>query len=285
MKRKEQLIMENDIDKTREIVREVATHMVAYTGQSLIGIYGYVGNNLYRLVGTSTLFAFNDRTYLLSAAHVLRHDANYEYLAHYAGPGVPPQKLHRVAEAYDDEHDVALVEVFPEAIGPTGKVALSIEHLAADASDLAGDLLFFLGLPGALSKTVGFNELHSDAMGYPTQLAVNQEGAGSGFFTIDYAAGDTGIDLQGNPTLAPPPNGASGSALWRTNRRGKRPDWRPEEAKIVGVLTRWVKEEKLIDVASVEAVHKLFATLDTTYKSSSTPLVASAENTTSSHNT
>ena len=68
-------------------------------------------------------------------------------------------------------------------------------------------------------------------------------------------------DANGKPVPFPHPEGMSGSALWKTSRKERGSGWTVQDARIIGVVTKWDQNANSLIATRIEYVNEflLFA--------------------------
>ncbi|HSO00440.1 MAG TPA: hypothetical protein VLS89_19245 [Candidatus Nanopelagicales bacterium] len=230
----------------QDALERMAWHTYPYLA-SVIGVEDEHGG---QHVGSALRIRAGTRRGIITAAHMIEQArSSYTRLAVSAVLGSPPYEIagdpHRVAL----RHDLAiyfLPDDYPEAEGigfwPCERADVSEERLSTD-------LLFVHGFPSVRSQlSTSGGDVVSRSLPYGVmrreddlpehiaafQLAMNLdpeklEGPARG--TVDW------LDPYGLP----------GSPVWRIGASGRLVDqWSPELSLTVGILTRWMPDEKLL---------------------------------------
>jgi hypothetical protein len=244
------------LPEKEQFVRRAVSAMSEHTFSSICSVFGVTDPAMGRHCGSAIRCYLNGRRAILTALHVLDEAMKApQGLAVSTGYGKPPYLVHGPVHI-DRLADLAvyfLPEDYPcadAAFWPSARIDRSLEHLATD-------YLFLHGFPGqtsyasrllngVVSKSLPYGAMqrldHLPADLQPFQLAIEYDPEGM--------VGETGAahDLVD-------PHGLSGSPVWRLGLSGRsNRDWNPKDSLLVGILTQWRPDEKVLIATSAERI-------------------------------
>jgi hypothetical protein len=235
-------------------VRDALSSMARHTFPYICSVIGVTNEKTGRHFGSALRCIFRGRRALLTALHVIE-EAQKEPLgfALSAGYGKPPYVVHGPVHI-DPVADMAVYYLpndFPcpdAAFWPAGRIDRSLDNLATD-------YLFVHGFPGKTSYPSGLlGGVVSKSLPYgamqrlenlppnlqPFQFAVEYDPAG---MVNETGAAQDLVD----------PRGLSGSPVWRIGVSGRSAsEWQPGDSLLVGILTQWRPDEKVLIATSTE---------------------------------
>lgn len=245
-----------------EFVKGTVSPMAHYTFPYITGIVGVIDANEGEHVGTGFRCVFGGRRCLITAKHVIDEANSYSMgPAFVAQRGAPPVPLLRTPDIALSSVDLA-VYFLPDATDtedarfwPEARIDMSAENRAAD-------YLFIHGFPGERAR-FAFGDLHKESLPYGVMerdddLPLDKRAEE---FAVDYDYKNMLLETTGGAVgdlvehrLGPP--GLSGSPVWRIGARRIAPEqWSPERCQLVGVVTRWNHDKKvLLAVGAAELV-------------------------------
>lgn len=245
-----------DVAEKIRFVQSTMAPMAWHTYPYIAGVVAVEDAETGRHVGSALRIEAVGRHAILTAAHVIHEARARGRFAVTAVRGGPPFELQGAPDRVDDNLDVAayfLPPDYPEdeiAFWPEGRVDPAEEALSTD-------YLFVHGFPDRRSLSSSLlGGLVKQSFPYgvmlrdddlppnmaPTQLAMDFDPAN--MFLPDGGQADW-LD----------PHGLSGSPVWRIGASGQKVDaWKPELSLLVGVVTAWRPDEKLILATKIAPV-------------------------------
>ncbi|MGK4000185.1 hypothetical protein [Sorangium sp. So ce1024] len=248
-----------EIDAKIRFVQSTIEPMAWHTYASIASVIGVEDIETGRHVGSALRFSIAGRRTILTAAHVIHEARRSERFAVSAARGQPPFELHGAPDRVDEERDLAayfLTDDYPSdgiAFWPEDRV---------DATDgkLSTDYLFVHGFPERRSRFAPLlGGLVSQSFPYGVMLREDDLPADMKSFQFAMDFDPSNMFLQdGKPAEWLDPHGLSGSPVWRIGATGQKMDaWKPELAMLVGVVTAWRPDEKLLLATKVTHVLSL----------------------------
>jgi hypothetical protein len=202
---------------------------------------------------------------LLTAGHVLaeRHtrntqgDLEYIGIAHYVRSGDAPVFIKGNMPVLPHPYDLGLAcAELPEVDAQE----FTQHHFAASSAGYERDVLFCHGLPNELSKP--YFGVHSDTRPHTAafEKSVFDWYDPRIHVCIEWSPNEI-FDEAGGSTRFVKAYGMSGSLLWTTGRVGCKSlhEWRPEMARVVGVLHNWDKDAQCLVGTRIEHVRTFLA--------------------------
>jgi len=253
-----------DTDQKIEFVQRAVVRMARYTKPFIASIVrgeSEPANNPH--VGTA-LRLDAGRMCIVTAAHVLDAAAkSASRVAVTAAYGAPPAVLAPTPIAIDRDADLAVL-LAPDNY-PVGRDDFwSIRRVDVSEQKLSNDYLVVHGFPGVRStyssRAKGlFNaSLPYGAMKREDRLPANLR---SFQFAMDFDEANFRAP-DGRPADWLEPHGLSGSPVWRIGASGGRVgEWSPERCSLVGIVTQWWPDEKILVATKIAALTKLVANL------------------------
>jgi len=242
------------LQEKETFVRRALSAIVQDTFGMICSVIGVADRKMGRHYGSALKCTLNGRRAVLTALHVIE-EAKKERLglAISTGYGQPPYVVHGAINV-DPFADLAvyfLPSDFPssdESIWPSTRIDHSLDKLATD-------YLFIHGFPGEKSYSshilggVVSKSLPYGAMQRLENLPPNLEPFQ---FAIEYDPIGM-VDETGAAQELVDPRGLSGSPVWRIGVSGRTSrDWQPSDSLLVGVLTQWRPDEKVLVATSVK---------------------------------
>ncbi len=232
----------SDGDRKR-ILKETADVMTTHVAAATAALHGVISKTEGRLVGTGAFVELRGSKYLLTAAHVAEQGLRDPYLglAHSTEHGGRPAAITNPFQCRSFPSDLALVRLDDRQ--GHARTAIGADMFDGPLTRTGSDVLFLLGFPGARSRFTAFEGggVVSEAVPFGT---VEGRSSYDWFdpllhIAIDYPAGNGVEDAHDRVTTLPDPRGMSGTIVWQTNRMNWREGWKPEHARVVGVVTHW----------------------------------------------
>ena len=256
---------------------EVLDAMATYTFASLTQISGGSDDGSAKLVGTGTFLRFNERTFILTAGHVVHElrttnaDGSPVYDAgslFSVGNGRLLERMSGTWKYWGPPQDLALMEIAQTAFPNIDRVPVSELMLAPDTRDLNNDIYFLHGFPGDKSRYTPIGQgVESKSLPYAGWLAdsMASEYVPEIHFAISYPPLGT-TDSTGAPADLPKPHGLSGSLIWKTNRLAAGTAWTPHDARVVGLALCYDQVSQCILATRVEYLKGMLrAAIDPSY--------------------
>lgn len=238
-----------DVDDKIRFVMSTIGPMASYTRRHITSIVaiedeGAVG----RHVGSALRLSLDGRRCFITAAHVIEQARHGGRFAVGAGDGLAPFELRGAPDRVDQALDVAAYFAPPDypdddvSFWPADRVDVSEEKLATD-------YLFVHGFPGVRAHfSPGLGGLVKSSLPYGVMLRDEDLPAGMApyQFALDFDPANM-LGPDGKPAEWLAPHGLSGSPVWRIGASGQKIDaWKPELSLLVGIVTTWLPDERLL---------------------------------------
>jgi hypothetical protein len=244
-----------EVEQKIKFVQSTIEPMAWHTYPHIAGIVAVEGANAGRHVGSAVRCRVASRHVLVTAAHVAHEAQTAEQWAVTAVRGQPPFALGK-PDLIDETFDLAAY-FLPEDYPMNGLADWPDERIDATETHLSTDYLFMHGFPdkrarfspllgGLVKQSLPYGVMRReddlpDNM-KPFQFAMDFDPAN--MFLGDEKAADW-ID----------PHGLSGSAVWRIGASGQKVNtWKPEMSLLVGIVTAWRPDEKLLLATNVRCL-------------------------------
>lgn len=242
------------LQEKEAFVRRALSAMTEHTFGFICGVYGVSSSTMGRHYGSALRCKLNGRRAVLTALHVIEEAKKEPFgLAISTDYGKPPYVV-QGAVNIDPIADLAvyfLPDDFPypgEGFWPAARIDRSLDQLATD-------YLFLHGFPGTASHPsqllsgVVSKSLPYGAMQRLENLPPNLQ---SFQFAIEYDPVGM-MNETGAPRDLVDPRGLSGSPVWRIGVSGRSSgEWKPTDSLLVGILTQWRPDEKVLIATSTE---------------------------------
>jgi hypothetical protein len=244
-----------------EFILATIPQMAQYTFPYITSIIGLSDVDMGEHVGSGLRVVVNGRRAVITARHVVEQAAQFPLqFALSAGYGRPPYRVHGSIELYPvgdlavyylpDDFPVDAPEV---AFWAKDRIQLSMDRLSTD-------FLFTHGFPGARSR---FSQLATGIVNRSLPYGTMQrlEPPAIGIQPYEFAlefdpAGMRAFEPRGDTFQHP--GGLSGSAVWRIGISGRtRAQWNPSLSLLVGFLTKWRPDEKVLIATSTSILSKV----------------------------
>lgn len=228
--------------------------MAHYTSGFICSVFGVSDSTMGRHYGSAVRCKLRGQRAILTALHVIQ-EAQKEPLgvAISTAYGQRPYVVEGLVQI-DQQADIAayfLPDDYPcpdTVFWPSARIDHSLEKLATD-------YLFLHGFPGKRSYSslhlggVVNKSLPYGAMQRLDNLPPDLEPFQ---FAIEYDPQGM-IDETGVAGDLVDPHGLSGSPVWRIGVSGRsRRDWRPSDSLLVGIVTQWRPDEKVLIATSAD---------------------------------
>ncbi|MDC3953083.1 hypothetical protein [Polyangium jinanense] len=236
-----------DVQDKIRFVQSTIEPMALHTYPHIAGFVA-IEDDTGRHVGSALRCAVAGRNIIITAAHVVREARSGGRFAVTAVRGEAPFELHGDPARIDDEFDVAAY--FLPAEYPTHGLAFwPKERIDPYEEKLSTDYLFVHGFPGVRSRfSPLLGSLAKQSLPYGVMLREDELPASMKPFQFAMDFDPTNMFLRdGNAADWLDPHGLSGSPVWRIGASGQRVDaWKPDLCLLVGIVTTWCPDEKLI---------------------------------------
>lgn len=234
--------------------------MAEHTFSFISSIIGIERENEGVHIGTAFRLAVGHRKALVTALHVFEDARAARLGAGYTiARGGPPARLPETPALSDVKTDLA-VFFLPEAQSAVSEDAGFWPAESCDPNRMARehDYLFLHGFPGEQARFV-FGGLHRRSLPYgvmerdddlPLDAAAHE-------FAMDYDPNNMRLPNGGQASLVLPP-GLSGSPVWRIGAYQRDAKfWTPTDAMLVGIVSRWNHEKKVLLATNVAQLQDL----------------------------
>lgn len=244
-----------DLEEKIKFVQSTIEPMALLTYPHIAGFVA-IDDDAGRHVGSALRCAVAGRNTIITAAHVVREARNGGRFAVTAVRGRPPFELHGEPDRIDHELDVASY-VLPSEYPVDGLAFWPEERIDPSEEKLSTDYLFVHGFPGVRSRfSPLLGGLAKQSLPYGVMLREDELPANMRpfQFAMDFDPANM-LSPDGSPADWLEPHGLSGSPVWRIGASGQRVDtWKPERCLLVGIVTTWCPDEKLILATKVASV-------------------------------
>jgi hypothetical protein len=237
-------------------VREATRQMAVYTHPFLCQVIGVEPDGKSgTLVGSGVRVVSGGKTYVLTAEHVVAAAKGYASVALSAGGENAPRQASLGGARFDREADLAVLPVDGEDLE---RWPLSTTH--CDEELLSTDFLFVHGYPGAGS---GFSELLRGLFSttLPYGAMRREDDLPSDLESFQLALDFDPANFQstaGGVADWINPHGLSGSPIWRIGiADGTAIGWAPSQASLVGIVTQWRPDAKLLIASKLDRLAPL----------------------------
>jgi hypothetical protein len=238
-------------------VRSTVGPMARYTFPYVASVTGIVDTEHGEHVGSGFRCRLRGRNCLVTANHVAERASSYGLGLGMSRQGASPFRLPSIPHLADSKTDLAIYVLDDMSEGAVLHYWPE-DHMDSTIETRTKDYLFVHGYPGNLSRFL-FGGLQLRSMPYGVMERDDDLPSGiSRFeFAMDYDPLNMQLETGGSIELVEPP-GLSGSPVWRIGAAGHRPDeWAPERALLVGVVTRWEKDKKVLLATEARALVEL----------------------------
>lgn len=243
-----QVKIDMDVADKIKFIQSTMEPMAWHTYPAIAGVVGIEDADTGRHVGSAVRLAVAGRCAIVTAAHVIREARTSARFAVTAVRGGAPFELSGDPDRVDDELDVAayfLPDEYPkDGIGfwPEERVDPTDEKLSTDS-------LFVHGFPEQRAR---FTPLLGGLVkrSFPYGVMLREDDLPANMkpfqFAMDFDPANMFLP-DGNGAEWLDPHGLSGSPVWRIGATGQKVDaWKPDLALLVGIVTTWCPDEKLI---------------------------------------
>lgn len=227
-------------------LEKMAWHTYPYVA-SVVGVESDGRPGLH--VGTAFRIVAGNKRYILTAAHVIAEvRTQYPRFAISAARNEPPCEFHGEPQHRSGEYDIAIYDI-PTEYPLTGIDFWPITRMDTNDQMVSSDFLFTHGFPYKRSYTSELlGGIHSRSFPYGA-MRVEEDlpsSLPSFEFALDFDPSNF-LDADGNAFEWLDPHGMSGSPVFRLGLHGQpSSDWTPAHSKAIGILTKWLPDDKLI---------------------------------------
>ncbi len=235
-------------------ISALVTKTKKYTTQFLCIIYGIKDKIDGDQVGSGLLVRFYNKTYIITAAHVIKEINN-----HYNACGVSfygDDAVNGIGPTcrLSNFLDVAMIP-----FNNLGRTPFLWDVNNSNCKNIENDILYIHGNPASRSKFIAHDRaIHSESLSYATGL---------GKSSYEWFNPDIHLALHYPWALKtvhddsyiylPDPHGLSGSGVWRLNIIASDHDqWQPENAQLIGIVHNWDTDCSSLVATKVEAIKK-----------------------------
>lgn len=242
------------LQQKEAFIRDALSTMAEHTFGSICSVIGVFDQRMGRHYGSALRCMLNGRRAILTAFHVI--DAARQAprgLAISTGYGRPPYIVHGPVNV-DHIADMAVYFLpdensCPDAtFWPSARIDRSLQRLSTD-------YLFLHGFPGKdsyPSRLLGGVVSKSLPYGAMQRLEKLPPDLEPFQFAVEYDPVGM-VNQTGVPQELVDPHGLSGSPVWRIGVSGRSSrQWKPTDSLLVGILTHWRPDEKLLLATSIE---------------------------------
>ncbi len=250
------MIIEDKIKFVQSTIEPMAWHTHPY----IAGIVAVDETDAGRHVGSALRCMIRGRRAILTAAHVIDEARKTGRIAVTAVREQPPFELDGEPDFQDKHLDVAayfLGEAYPEQrleFWPLERVDFTNEQISTD-------FLFVHGFPGVRAR---FSSLLGGLVKQSFPYGVMQRDDELPItmkpfeFAMDFDPANM-LLVDGKSAEWLDPHGLSGSPVWRIGVSGRDVrDWTPELSVLVGIVTTWCPNDKLIIATNSSYLDQLY---------------------------
>lgn len=248
----DELTLEEKIAFVREATRQLALYTHPFLCQ-VIGVEA--GGESGTLMGSGVRVVSGGKTCVLTAEHVVAAAKGYASVALSAGSENAPRQVSLGGARFDREADLAVLPIDGEDLE---RWPLSATHCDEDL--LSTDFLFVHGYPQAGS---GFSELLRGLFSttLPYGAMRREDDLPGDLESFQFALDFDPANFQssaGGATDWINPHGLSGSPVWRIGVAGGTvAEWAPPQASLVGIITQWRPDAKLLIASKLDRLAPL----------------------------
>jgi hypothetical protein len=242
-------------DQKVDVLRLATQRMARLTFPFVASVIRVEADDTGTFCGSAWRTAIADKRFVVTARHVLDEASQGREVTVTARRRSPPWPTPLSAWRQSGTDDLAVFEVSDAYPGPPTGAPDDVAFWPAENIDPSGarigdDFLFVHGFPqrharfspllgGVVSATFPYGAMQHDEPSLIPALRPHE-------FAIHFEA--TGlVDIEGHDAQFVVPHGLSGSAVWRMDIGGRAiSTWRPEQAKIVGMVTRWLPDRQAL---------------------------------------
>jgi hypothetical protein len=240
-----------------DFVRGTVTPMAASTFPYITSIVAILSETDGEHVGSGFRCMLGGRHAVVTAHHVALQAAGAALGAAYAARrGERPTRLPTEPALVDADRDLSVLFVDPSEAPDVAWWAQ--ENIDTNIEARTHDYLFVHGFPGARARFV-FSAQNNRSLPYgvmerdddlPSDVRPHE-------LAMDYDPKNLTLE-SGMPAELVDPSGLSGSPVWRIGAYGRSAaSWQPLNARLVGVVTRWNHDKRVLLATGVEHLLRL----------------------------
>lgn len=230
-----------------EFVLSTMRPMAEYTFPYITSIVGVTDAEQGDHIGSGFRCMWRGRPCLVTVKHVVDEASQYALGPGFvAERGAAPRLLRDVRCDTQGSTDLA-VYFLPDTLRGGDLLFWPEARIEESAEQRSKDYLFLHGFPGNRSRFL-FEGLHNKSLPYGVMQREDDLPSNTQphEFAMDYDPGNMLLDLGGSADFVEPP-GLSGCPVFRIGASGIAPEqWSPERSMIVGVVTRWNHEKRVL---------------------------------------
>jgi len=237
-----------DVAKKIEFIQSTMEPMAWHTYPYLAGVLAVRDADTGRHVGSALRLSLAGRRCIVTAAHVVHEASSGGRVAVSAVRGQAPYELRGAPDGVDKTLDVAAY-LLPPDYPDEGISFWPSERADTTKEKLRTDYLFVHGFPDSRARfSPLLDGIVESSFPYGAMLREDDlpEGVAPFQFAMDFdPASMFGADGAQAEWLDP--YGLSGSPVWRIGASGQKVDaWKPDLSMLVGIVTTWRPDEKLL---------------------------------------
>lgn len=234
--------------------------MAEHTFPFLSSIVGIEDEKAGLHVGSAFFLQVGERRVLVTARHVVEQARTARLGAGYTAiRGEAPVRLPWEPDLSDATADLAVFFLSEtQMLEAANREFWPVERFDPDRRAREHDYLFLHGFPGERARFL-FEGLHRRSLPYgvmerdddlPNDRRLDE-------FAMDYDPSNMRLPDGAQASLVLPP-GLSGSPVWRIGAYQRDPrSWTPRDAVLVGVVTRWNHEKKVLLATEISRLRAL----------------------------
>ena len=236
-----------DFDEKLKFVQSVMKPMAWHTYPQIAGVIAIESDQTGQHVGSALRLSLDGHRLIVTAAHVIQQARCGGRFAVSALRGQPPFELHGAPERTSEELDVAAY-ILPPEYPDDGIGFWPAERTDTTEEKWSTDYLFVHGFPGSRSR---FSPLLGGLVkeSLPYGVMLREDGLPADMSPCQFAMDFDPVNMptpEGTSGWLDP-HGLSGSPVWRIGASGQSADdWQPERSLLVGMVTAWRPDEKLL---------------------------------------
>lgn len=237
-----------DVAEKIRFVQSTIEPMAWHTYPHIAGVVAVEDASTGRHVGSALRLSFAGRRCVLTAAHVIEQARHEDRFAVTAVRGQAPFELRGAPDRLDERSDLAAY-FLPSDYPDDGISFWPAERIDSSEEKLSTDVLFVHGFPGVRARFIALlGGLVKQSFPYGVMLREDDlpEDMEPFQFAMDFDPANM-LGPDGKQAEWLDPRGLSGSPVWRIGASGQKVDaWKPELSLLVGVVTAWRPDEKLL---------------------------------------
>ncbi|MEO5731628.1 MAG: hypothetical protein ABI134_03300 [Byssovorax sp.] len=237
-----------DIADKIEFVQSTLGPMAWHTYPHIAGVVAMQDPQTGWHVGSALRLSLSGRRCIVTAAHVIEAARNHPPFGVTAVRGQIPYTLEGPPDRVDEALDVAAY-FLPDDYPDEGLSFWPSERVDTTGEDLSSDYLFVHGFPGVRAQfSATPSGLVKKSLPYGVMLRDDDlpDDMASFEFAMDFDPANM-VSADPAEALLLAPYGLSGSPVWRLGASGLKANaWKPELSMLVGFVTAWQEDKKLL---------------------------------------